>query len=130
MSQAARRKIEERERQRQAEDARPEMSGAQAAEAKRSMAALMLPKETVSRAMNRLRPPGDCLALLEPAVLAVQGILPGYLAAQPFPYLRKLKKGLRKDADPGCDLDGASLHAASALLHAMGGGPSEFGVLC
>ena len=71
VSQAARKKIAERERQREADDAKPEMSGAQAAEAKRSMAAIMLPKETVSRAMKRLRPPGDCLILLARCMLHV-----------------------------------------------------------
>ncbi|KAK9806523.1 hypothetical protein WJX73_006788 [Symbiochloris irregularis] len=59
VSQAARKKIAERQRQQEAEEAKPELSGAQAAEVKRSMAAIMLPKETVSRAMNRLRPPAS-----------------------------------------------------------------------
>lgn len=56
VSQAALRQIRERERQRVLKDEQPEMSGAQAAAFKADIAALLLPGETVSRGMNRLRP--------------------------------------------------------------------------
>ena len=75
VSEAVRRQLAERERQRTARDAQPDLSGAQAAAVKSKMAAILLPGETVSRAINRLRPapqhkPGaapDCLARLPDA---------------------------------------------------------------
>ena len=57
LSAAAKRKIAELERQRQAVDARgADLSGAQIADLKRQMADLLQPKESVGRAMKRLRP--------------------------------------------------------------------------
>ena len=58
LSEAARRKIAERERRRQQEEARAEadLSGSRIAELKRQAAALLLPGESVARAMKRLRP--------------------------------------------------------------------------
>lgn len=57
LTEAAKRKIAERERQRQAAAAQgQDLSGAQIADLKRQMAGLLQPKESVSRAMKRLRP--------------------------------------------------------------------------
>ena len=57
LSEAAKRRIAQLERQRQAADARgADLSGAQIAELKRQVAGLLGPRESVSRAMKRLRP--------------------------------------------------------------------------
>ena len=57
LSEVAKRKIAERERQRQAADAKgADLSGAQIADLKRQIAALLQPKESLSRGFKRLRP--------------------------------------------------------------------------
>ena len=57
VSETVRRQIAERERQQRLKDEKPEISGAQAAVYKADMASLLLPGESVSRGMKRLRPP-------------------------------------------------------------------------
>ena len=56
VSERVRRQIAERQRAMAAAEAAPEMSGRAAAELKRALAELLLPGETVTAALRRLRP--------------------------------------------------------------------------
>ena len=56
VSERVRRQIAQRQRAMEAAEAAPEMSGRAAAELKRTLAELLLPRETVTAALRRLRP--------------------------------------------------------------------------